>query len=115
MISVDYIMNALEHSKVRLPFFYTPCISYYKSEKPSPLPSTKKTGVHGIFMFCSPENERYNSSIIIVETYERVSDTYPTAVKNEKNRYYVPKIMIANVRSLVPKIKEVHQFIIAIR
>ena len=26
MISVDYIMNALEHSKVRLPFFDTPCI-----------------------------------------------------------------------------------------
>ena len=27
MISVDYIMNALQHSKVRLPFFYTPCIA----------------------------------------------------------------------------------------
>ena len=26
MIFVDYIMNALEHCKVRLPFFYTPCI-----------------------------------------------------------------------------------------
>ena len=26
MISVDYIMNTLEHSKVGLPFFYTPCI-----------------------------------------------------------------------------------------
>ena len=26
MISVDYIMNALEHSKVRLAFFDTPCI-----------------------------------------------------------------------------------------
>ena len=26
MISVDYRMNALEHFKVRLPFFYTPCI-----------------------------------------------------------------------------------------
>ena len=25
MISVDYIMNALEHSKVRLPFFDTHC------------------------------------------------------------------------------------------
>ena len=26
MISVDYIMNALKHFKVRLPFFDTPCI-----------------------------------------------------------------------------------------
>ena len=26
MISVDYIMNALKHPKVRLPFIYTPCI-----------------------------------------------------------------------------------------
>ena len=25
MISVDYIMNTLEHSKVGLPFFCTPC------------------------------------------------------------------------------------------
>ena len=27
IISGDYIMNALKHSKVRLPFFYTPCIA----------------------------------------------------------------------------------------
>ena len=27
MISVDCIMNALKHCKVRLPFFYTPCRS----------------------------------------------------------------------------------------
>ena len=27
MISVDCIMNALEHCKVRLLFFYTPCIT----------------------------------------------------------------------------------------
>ena len=26
MISVDYIINALEYFKVGLPFFYTPCI-----------------------------------------------------------------------------------------
>ena len=25
IISVDYIMNALEHTKFRLLFFYTPC------------------------------------------------------------------------------------------
>ena len=27
MISGHYIINALKHSKVRLPFFYTPCIA----------------------------------------------------------------------------------------
>ena len=46
MISVGYIMNALEHSKVPLPFFDTPCIREFF--KPVTKYSVKITDHHSL-------------------------------------------------------------------
>ncbi len=55
-----------------------------------------------------------NTSVSVYDIYSifflTKSKTLKT-IKNEKNVYYIPKIMVTNVRSLVRKIEEVQEFL----